>query len=125
MNKIKALTYLIRFQGFYYLITGIWATFFLSNFQKVTMHTHYNLDFGMHVLAGALIIVLGLFYIYSVKNKNWFKKSKDITYLVMGITLSIVIVELMYLPSLSWNLFWMDLVEELIIFISVLLLSKK
>ena len=88
------------------------------------MNVHYNLDFGMHILTGVLFIVLGLFYIFSVRNSNWFKTSKDIIYLVIGIALSIVLVELIYLPSLGWNLLWIDLIEELTILISIGLVYK-
>ena len=118
-DKYKFGRYVIGFQGFYYLMTGLWATFFLSNFEKITMHTHDGLDFKLHMLAGAMIIVLGLYFIYSVRKKDWYK-TNDIIYLVIGISLAVVIIELVYLPGIVWNLFLVDLIEEIIIIILLL-----
>ena len=54
----------------------------------------------MHSIA-AISVVLGLYFIYSVKEKDWYKKNLNVLYLVVGIALSVVIIELIYLPSMG------------------------
>tara|TARA_Y100000310_G_C20685077_1_gene818460 strand:+ start:2598 stop:2978 length:381 start_codon:yes stop_codon:yes gene_type:complete len=124
-NKEKIGGYVIRFHSIYYLILGIWATFFIESFGRITMHGHEGLDFKMHIIAGAMFIILGLYYLYSIRNKNWLKTNGDIIYLILGISLAMVIVELIYLPQKGLNLFWMDLIEETFIILSLLWILKK
>lgn len=124
INKFKLGRYLIGFQGFYYLFTGIWALISIESFNYIVGHTHDNSFFEMHTIA-AMSVVLGLFFIYSIKEKNWYKKNLNVAYLVMGITLSVIIIELIYLPSMGWNLFWLDLIEEFLIFILLIFVIKN
>ena len=124
VNKFKLGRYVIGFQGFYYLITGLWALLFLSNFERVVGHMHEGLPFEMHSIA-AMSVVLGVYFIYSVRSRNWFKNNISIAYLVMGIALSVILVELFYLPKMGWNLFWVDLIEEILITLLLLWVIKK
>jgi len=121
MKKYDFARYLIGFQGFYYFITGLWAIISIDHFNKIVGHAHEGLPFEMHSIA-AMSVVLGLYFIYAVRKKDWFKKNKDVLYLVAGIALSVVVVELIYLPKMGWSLFWLDLVEEIAIVAALLLL---
>ena len=124
VDKFKLGRYAIGFQGLYYLLTGIWALISIDSFNYVVGHAHEGLPFEMHSIA-AMSVVLGLYFIYSVREQNWYKSNKNIIYLVIGIALSVVLVELVYLPKMGWNLFWLDLIEEIIIIILLLLVVKN
>ena len=116
--------YVIAFQGFYYLITGLWALIALDSFNRVVGHGHQGLAFEMHSIA-AMSVVLGLYYISVVRKPDWFKKRIDVAYLVIGVALAVVIVEIVYLPLMGWNLFWLDLAEEVLIVLLLLWVIKK
>ena len=116
--------YVIGLQGFYYLVTGLWALISIESFNSFVGHAHEGLPFEMHSIA-AMSVVLGLYFIYSVRRPNWFKTNKDVVYLVVGIALAVVIIELVYLPAMGWNLFWLDLIEEIIIAALLLWVIKK
>ena len=122
-DKFKLGRYVIGFQGFYYFLTGIWALISLSSFEKIVGHFHEGSAFEMHTIA-AMSVVLGLFFIYSIKENDWYKKNFNVVYLVIGIALSVIVIELIYLPSMGWNLFWLDLIEEIIIVILLILVIK-
>lgn len=124
IDKYKFGKYVIGFQGIYYLITGLWALVSIDFFNRVIGHAHEGLAFEMHSIA-AMSVVLGLFFIYSVRKDDWFKSNKEIIYLVIGIALAVVVIELIYLPKMGWNLFWLDLIEEILIIISLLWVIKK
>ncbi len=123
-NKFKLGRYVIGFQGFYYLIAGLWALISIESFNYIIGHIHENSFFEMHSIA-AMSVVLGIYFIYSVKEKDWYKKNLNVSYLVIGIALAIIIVELIYLPSMGWNLFWLDLIEEFLIVISLIFVMKN
>jgi hypothetical protein len=124
ISKFEFGRYVIGFQGFYYLLTGLWALISIESFNYIVGHAHDNSFFETHLLA-AMSVVLGLFFIYSVREKNWYKKNFDTIYLVIGIALAIIIVELIYLPSMSWNLFWIDFIEEFLIIILLMFVIKN
>ncbi len=123
-NKSKFGKYVVGFQGLYYIVTGLWALISIESFNKIISHAHEGPAFEMHSIA-AMALVLGLYYIYSVKDKNWFKTRKDIIYLVIGINLSIILVELIYFSAITGTLFLFDLIEEIIITILLLWIIKK
>ena len=124
IGKAKLGKYVIGFQGFYYFITGLWASISLESFNAVVGHTHPGPGFEMHSIA-AMSVVLGLYYLHIVRKPDWFKTNRDIAYLVIGVALAVVLVELVYLPGMGFNLFWFDMVEEAIIAILLFGVVKK
>lgn len=124
INKFKLGGYVIGFQGFYYIITGLWALISIESFNQIVSHAHEGPAFEMHSIA-AMAIVLGLYYLYSIRDKNWFKTKKDIIYLVIGINLAIILIELIYFSTIRGTLFLLDLIEEIIITILLFWVIKK
>ena len=123
-NRFKLGRYVIAFQGFYYILTGLWALISLESFNVIVGHVHENNAFEMHSIA-AMAVVLGLYYTYSVMEKDWFKNNFNIVYLVIGINLSIILVELFYFNTIKPTLFLLDFAEEIVITILLIFAIKR
>lgn len=122
--KTKLLKFVLIFQGLYYSLTGLWAIVSLDSFSKITEHQHHGEPFEMHSIAG-MVLVIGLFLIWAA-----FKEElrKPAGFLALGLVLTILVPELIYLPKIgNPTLFWFDFAEESIIGIVLLyaLFSKK
>lgn len=106
----KILKFVLIFQGLYYSIVGLWVIVSLDSFSRIT--NHYGDAFDTHAFA-ALVLVLGLFFIYSATKENL---QRPIGFLALGIAIAIIIPEIIYLPQIGNPiLFWLDFVEELLI----------
>ncbi len=98
--------------GAYYLITGIWAIISLESFNRFVMHEHPGGAFEMHSIA-AMAVVLGIAFIYAAHDIG---KNIPLVAVAFGIALAIILPELYYLPRMEgFNLFWFDLVEEIVV----------
>ena len=108
--KTKILKFVLIFQGLYYSITGFWVIVSLDSFSRITKH--HGEPFEMHSMA-ALVLVLGLFFIWSALKENL---QRSVGFLVLGSAIAIIIPELMYLPQMGNHiLFWADFIEESIV----------
>lgn len=114
MNKL--LKSVLIFQGFYYSLTALWAIFALDHFARVTGLHPESLNtvgrFEMYSIAG-MSLVLGIFFIFASRQR---KLLWPVAWLVLGIALSVAVVELIFLPQIgNPPLFWLDFAEESII----------
>lgn len=116
--------YVVGFQGWYYFLTGLWALISLGSFNRIVGHQHLGEPFEMHSLA-ALSLILGLYFIFSVR-KPLLTERRDVLFLVMGMAVAVAAVELVYLPGGGWNLFWVDMAEEILVAgVAVWLLRRR
>lgn len=109
----KIVKWILGLQGIYYSLAGLWALISLESFERFVRHFHEGLPFEMHSIA-AMSLILGIFFILATED---LKKNILVVGLASGIALSVFIIEVIYLPSMPWNLFWLDMTEEFIVFL--------
>ena len=106
---------ILKVQGIYYLLTGIWPFLHLPSFLLVTGP---KTDIWLVKTVGALIIVLGLvlFFAAIINIIN-----EPVLLLALSSTLAFTLIEIYYVATgtISW-VYLMDAVVELLIFILLL-----
>ena len=109
MRFQKIVSWILALHGAYYALTGVWALISLESFNRVVGYVHIGNAFEMHSIA-AMAIALGIVFMIAAKD---IKHNKLIVLTASLVALSVVIIEIIYLPGMGWNLFWLDLIEEI------------
>jgi len=107
----KFVQIILGLHALYYIFTGMWALVSIDSFNAVVGHFHEGLPFEMHSIA-LMSMVLGFAFLYAAYH---LKKEKTLVFLALGIALAVIAVEIAYLPRMGWNLFWLDMIEEIIV----------
>jgi len=107
----RLISWLLGLHGAYYALTGLWALIDLDGFNRFVGHPHPGGAFEMHSIA-AMAVALGIVFILAARNVD---KNLLVVLCAGLVALSVVTIELVYLPSMGWNLFWLDLVEEIVV----------
>lgn len=108
MGFQKVIPTLLALHGAYYALTGLWALVSLESFNQIVRYVHTGDAFEMHSIA-AMAVALGLVFMLASKN---IKQNRLVVLTASLVAVSVVLVELVYLPGRGWNLFWLDFVEE-------------
>jgi len=119
-------SYILTFQGAYYVFTALWAIAALDHFSRVTGLHAEGLDltdrFEMYSIA-ALALVLGLFFIWGAAKENL---QRPAGFLALGSAVAVIVPELIYLPQIGNPiLFWLDFAEESVVALLLVYLLFK
>ena len=109
--------YVLFFQGFYYLVTGLWSIISIESFSSFTK---YQGDYFLKHTNGILFFTLGILFIYSVFKQELIKQIPFFAFLT---ALGVMVVEVYYLPKIGNPFpFWIDFGIEGVIVVSFLML---
>ena len=105
----KLVKFVLLFHGLYYWTMALWAILNMESFFRVIGVS--GDPFKTQVNAGFLLI-FGLLFIWSSLKDEMQRLS---AILAIAAAFAVIIPEIIYLPSKGFNLFWLDLLEEIIV----------
>ena len=106
----------LTFQGFFYLAVNLWALLATPHFLSLN-NPQANL-FEVRSFA-ALSSVLAIFFLVGSWRTDLLRPA---SFLGLGSALAIVLVELFHLPALGWTLLWFDLLIEIVLAVTYIVL---